>query len=363
MFLHRRSFGLLFVLATVLAATPSVSAQSFSAGNTLSLLFRGAEFLGDPLFLSNPQGGPLFNFNNFSQRVEFNRAGDGWTYEFFRFFGPDSFGNVNTLDLGPLKFELGPDVAQGQGQMVGLHGRTGFTTRLIPEVFFEANTGQRGFNQFSGVSTFTDEPIKYRATINAGIQDFEWAGNMLIDTSGRVNALGFYDFELRLTNVGNLESDGIFLQDEQVTDFDVGPINVSGNIGMDLVAGLFQAGGVAAAAVPPRVFSAAGQKDKTVDDLLAQVEAGERITQAEAQFLVEQMFITAFEDDPLGTIINGFPADVEGFEALSLTFDAGDPAGEGAATVPEPGTLLLLATAACFGLTTGWPIRRRRLRS
>lgn len=363
--MRMRLFGISILTAGGLVSgmASGARAQDISVGDFASVLFRGTEFLGDPLFLSSPQGGPLFDFNQFDQRIEFNRAGQGFTYEFFRFFGADSFGNVNTLDLGTLKVELGPDGTLGQNQRVGLHGRTGFTTTLIPELFFQAETGQRAFNQFSGVSSFNVEPIKYRVTFNTGIQDFEWAGNVLIDADGRLNALGFYDFTLRMTNVGSATADGVFLQDEELTDFDAGPINVSGNIGFDLLAGLFQSTGLTAAAAPPRIFSAAAQREKTVDELLAELEAGEGLTDEEAQFLIEQMFITAFQNDPLGFILNGIPTEVPGFEALSLSFSAADsgpgPDAATAATVPEPGTVLLmiLGLALLAALRPG--IRRR----
>ena len=57
------------------------------------MLFRGATYTGERKFVSNPQGGPLFDNNLFSQRLEFNRTGQGYTYEQFRFFGTDSFNN------------------------------------------------------------------------------------------------------------------------------------------------------------------------------------------------------------------------------------------------------------------------------
>lgn len=342
-----RLFGISVLTAGGLVSgmASGARAQDISVGDFASVLFRGAEFAGNPLFLSSPQNGPLFDFNNFTQRVEFNRAGQGFTYEFFRFFGADSFGNVNTLDLGPLKVEIGPDGTLRQNQRVGLHGRTGFTTTLIPEVFFQAETGQRTFNQFSGVSGFSIEPLKYRVTFNTGVQDFEWAGNILIDADGRMNALGFYDFTLRMANVGSATADGVILQDEEITDFDVGPINVSGNIGFDLLAGLLQSTGLTGAAAPPRIFSAAAQRDKTVDELLAELEAGEGLTDEEAQFLIQQMFITAFQSDPLGFIMNGIPTEVPGFEALTLSLSAADsspPPDSATATVPEPSAVLLI---------------------
>ena len=146
---------------------------------------------------------------------------------------------------------------------------------------------------------------------------------------------------------------GVVVQDEQVTDFDVGPIDVSGHIVVDAIASLIQANGATAAAVPPRILSGAAQKGKTVEDLMAQLEAGDPITDEEAQFLIQQMFIKAFQLDPIGTIMNGLPAEVPGFEGLGLQTGVADPeAVSAAAVIPEPGTLLLFMLAIALLLAT-----------
>ncbi len=330
------------------------------------MLFRGAEYAGNYNYLSSPQGGPFFDFNIFEQRLEFNRAGQGYTYEAFRFFGPDSFGNANALDLGPFKIQLGSDASILQsGQPVGIHNRAGFTTTLIPEVFFESSTGQRSFNNFSGISTFAPVPVNYTVSFNAGVQDFEWTGNALIDMDGRINILGFYDFNLRFTNVGNYEADGLLVHDEQVTDFDLGPISASGNILFDVLGAVLQADGAVTDAVPARIGSGAAQRGKTVDQLLAQLDGGEPLTEAEMQFIVQQLFTSAFVADPLGVLTNGLPSEIPGFEGLSMEMIVTpDGAGEGdsmPASVPEPGTLVLLMVVA--GAVSAFrPFRRNRRR-
>jgi hypothetical protein len=315
------------------------------------LLFRGLEQTGNFNYLSQPQNGPLYNYNQFRQRLEYNRGTQGYTYESYRFFGPDSFGNPNTLDLGPLKVELGLDPAvTTSNQPIGIHSRVGYSTRLLPEVFFDAQTGQQTFNQFSGISTFAPSPLHYTVTLNTGIQDFEWEGNALLDAHGRMNALGFYDFQMRFTNVGNSQASGTFIQDEQVTDFDLGPINVSGNIFFDGVAGFLQAAGLPGQATAPRIYSGAAQRDKRTDELLSRLRAGETLTDQEMKYLAKQMIEAAYRADPLGVMNNGLPSTVPGFEGLTLDMvatptDSSAPTSDGAALVPEPGMLALLATA------------------
>lgn len=339
----------------VLSLTSAVSAQY---GDIQRLLFRGLEYSGNYNYLLQPQNGPLFNYNRFTQAVQYNRAAQGYTYESYKFFGPDSFGNANTLDLGPLRVELGGDPALGTNRdLIGLHTQLGYSTRLIPEVFFEGETGQRSYNQFSGISSFSPAPLHYRVSLNTGVEDLEWSGNALINTSGRLNALGFYDFTLRLTNVGNYEADGVVLKDEQVTDFDLGPIDVSGNIFLDAMSGLLQAVGLPAGATPARVLSGASSREKQVDELLAKVEGGGTLTNAEWQYLLQQMIEAAYQADPLGVMLNGLPAEVPGFEGLSLSLAASSIDEVSSLGVPEPGTLGLCALA--FGSHF---LRRRRRR-
>lgn len=339
-----------------------VSTAEAQFGGIPQYLFRAAEYAGNQSFLSNPQGGPLYNFNSFNQRIERNLAGGGYTWESYRFFGEDSYGNPNTLDLGPLKVQLGQGPSIGSGQPIGVHNRIGYTTTILPEVFFECQTGQRTYNQFSGVSNFSPTPVRYNITLNTGIQDFTWEGDGLINTSGRINAMGFYDFELRFVNVGSYQADGMFLQDEQVTDFDVGPINASGNIGLDMLSGFLQNIGNPNGALVPRIISGGAQKDKRVDGLLARLRAGETLSDAEMQFLAQEMFKAAFAADPFGVTQDGLPSEVPGFEGLTLNMlttskNEGDSEFE-MDNVPEPGTLAFLGLALIISSAAG-SIRRQ----
>lgn len=355
----------LIVSFVTLASLNTAAAQDLSVGSFFQGLFRGAEYAGNPLFVSNPQNGPIFNFNDFSQRIERNNAGDGYTYEYFRFFGPDSYDNPNWLDLGPLQVQLFPDPTLGQAQNTGIHGRVGYTTRFIPEIFIETETGQRVLTQnfAGGASTFNVEPIGYNISLNTGIQDTEWGGNILIDQRANINALGFYDVEFRLVNNGEMTTDGVFAADEVVTDFDTGPINVSGHIVLDLLAGLFQNNGNAATAAPFAIGSGAAQRDIVVDELMAKLDAGERLTDDEVSLLVENMFVTAILDDPIGTLLNGLPTTIPGFEGLGLelvgsTGDGNVNIDRNLDTAPEPGVLLMFGIAGAVGCVVH-PNRRR----
>jgi hypothetical protein len=318
-------------------------------GDLGTALFNSIEHVGNRGFISQPQGGPFLDFNIYDQRLEYNRTGGGYTYQNVRFFGPDSFNNPNTLDLGPLKIQLGgiDPAIQATGQPIGIANRVGYTTRFIPEVFFDSTTGQRAFDNFSGVSSFVPTPLLYTVTMTTGVQDFEWSGAARIESSGRINAMGFYKYDLQFTNVGQHTADGVLVQNEEATDFDIGPINVEGNLLMDALAGVLQGLGQGASAVPERVFSAASGKTKTGRELAQELNGGATLTDEEMEFLVQEMLANAIRSDPIGFAMNGLPQDLPGFEGLhlDLTADTDAPA-TGEASVPEPGTLLLLATLA-----------------
>jgi hypothetical protein len=345
----------------ILVTTTTAQAQY---SDLQRLLFRGLEYGGTYSYLLQPQTGPLYNFNQFEQAVQFNRLAQGYTYESYRFVGPDSFGNANTLDLGPLKVQLGVDpTVTNSSQPIGVHSSIGYTTTLLPAVFFNMETGQRSYNQFSGISTFAPTPLHYTVTLNTGVEDLEWSGNALIRSSGNLNALGFYDLSLRFTNVGNYTADGLLVKDEQVTDFDLGPINVSGNLFLDATSSFQQSLGLPSQADFTRILSGASDKQKQVDDLLAKTRAGGTLTDAEWQFLLQQMIQTAYRTDPLGVVLNGLPQEVRGFEGLSFDMvasevDTGASAAD-SSLVPEPGTLALCAAAfASSAVMRRW--RRRQ---
>jgi hypothetical protein len=355
----------------IVAACGTAQAQS----SLQRRLFRMAEFGGDRDFISSPQRGPLFDNNLFAQRVEWNRLGGGYTIDQFRFFGTDSYDNPNTFDFGALKIQLTRDpTLSNSPQPVGMHNRFGYTTTLIPEIFFSTRTGQRNFDIFSGQTSFAAAPINYIVELNTGAQNFRYDGNILIDTSTKINMFGFYDVQGRITNIGNATSEGMLLEDEKVTDFDTGDMHLTGNIFTDLAASFFQAGGQPLFGAPLRIFSGGAAKDKKTDSLLARIREGETLNDDDMQYLLHQMIVTAFQNDPIGFLLNGMPSSVPGFEGLSLagaesaavdpaylttsqqgTQEVGQVSADqltGATNAPEPGTLILLliVTSAAAGI-------------
>jgi hypothetical protein len=359
-------------VAAVLAVLCGLAGESRGQTNFQRRLYNLADYIGNSNYIFNPQGGgPLFNNNIYDQRIEWNRLGNGWTFDQFRFFGPDSFDNPNTIDLGVFTLQIGRDATLVQSpNPVGIHNTLGYTMTGIPQVTFGSQTGQRQTDVITGQSNFIAAPLRYIMDINTGIQNFQWEGNMLINTSGTLNMLGFYDITARVVNVGNATAEGALIQSEQVTDFDTGNINVTGNVVFDALGSLFQGIGLTTAATPFHILDDAAPKDKKTDELLARLKAGEQLTDEEVGYLLQQMVLAAFFKDPLGFLQNGMPDTVPGFEGLSfaaatesappdpaaletsaalqaaaeVTSDSGEMLAD-TPTVPEPGTLLFLAAA------------------
>ena len=74
--------------------------------------------------------------------------------------------------------------------------------------------------------------------------------------------------------------------------------------------------------------------------------------------LVQQTLQSAFAHDPLGALVNGIPGGEVGNDAVSIAFENAEQTAavvNGGMVTPEPGTLILLGTAA-----TGTRLFRRR---
>ncbi len=165
-----------------------------------------------------------------------------------------------------------------------LQGSVGFTRRGIPAGEFTLNTG--------------GSPLSYKFNLNNGIQDLTATGSALIDINTHINALGFYDQTFQISNRGTFETDGFGVIDKGTLAFDVGPINVSGNIFTDMLAmltePLFAATGTSN---PFAKFSGratkAAELNKTADELRARIDAGEVLSDEEIATLVNNTILAA----------------------------------------------------------------------
>lgn len=275
------------------------------------------------LYRDVARGLALFDFRFAGER---NILGDGFTVF------ADAFYNNRRFNFGLADLTL-------TGQ---LRSSFSYTECILPAVEFGLSTG--------------GSPLTYIFNINTGAQDLTATGRVLINMSVDVNALGFYDQTIQISNRGQFATDGLGFADDGTLDFDIGPINVSGNIFADLIAALtepiFAAQGVEN---PFAKFSSratkAAELEKSTDELRARIAAGEILSDQEIATLVNNTILAA--------VLTGQSTD-HLFDGLNLPASfMQDVLGENghtavaASIVPEPTSALLLAPALLL-------LRRRR---
>lgn len=305
-----RSFasGVLLVLASM-----ALPAQ----GGLYRDIYRG---LG---ILATPSGSPLLSASDGTRvngqrtgrlRIVPDSPGRGYSVEFNRTFGNDSEGRPEVLDLGGFEMQL-----SGATQAT-----LGFTRR----------------GGLVGNANVTANSLNYALRGKSGAQDIALTGTLNIQSSLEVNALGFYTLSTDVSNTNSqLTMDGVAVQNfQQPTNFDIGPINVKGNIFVDgLTAVLAQAG----------VDTTPLQQLFPESPLTAIIQSLEQQMTAATQ--VAGLQVTS--DGQLPPVPPGFgqaagQTVLAGLQAPVVTAGSGTPG-----LVPEPGTLLLLCLG---GLMVRW---------
>jgi hypothetical protein len=158
-----------------------------------------------------------------------------------------------------------------------------------------------------------------------------------------VNALGFYDMIVNISNTGEFQADGLLGEDSGTLDFDIGPINLSGHIFADLLAALtdnlYAQAGVEN---PFREFSlrATRQRNGIDPEQIAQIEqkvsTGKPITDAEASLLATDEVLRSI----LGQSITAALIAQSGLSNLGAQLSMPNE-------TPEPASILLLAAGLC----------------
>jgi hypothetical protein len=209
-----------------------------------------------------------------------------------------------------------------------------FTRRIMPAVDFSTRTVQT--------------PLSYTFNINDGIQDLTATGSVSINNKGSINTLGFYDLEINISNRGSYSTEGYGLVDSGTTDFDIGPINVTGNIFVDALAALTEP--FFARTGQPNPFAkisgrAAKQAIQTLaeDALRSKVASGQLLTQDEIESLIGlTMTASILGDTSLGTsAIDAVFGDQNSADAGGMQRTA----NTSLMAVPEPATVLFLGIA------------------
>ena len=229
--------------------------------------------------------------------------------------------NNETLDFGGTELTLtGPIVLT-------------FSTggRVVPVLDVSVNTA--------------GQPFSYLLDADVGGQSVLIDGNFLLDATGNMNTFGFYDFQFEYSVRERISQDGRFSDEEEFVEFDIGPIDVSGNIFADFLAVLFDP-----------IFQGTGTDNIFASfsgRLQAQEELNRRLADAREEAFGFSEFGTMSASQMLEEIEAGTPDVPEQFTASATA------SGDGVLSpsiVPDPPTLLLLLA----GLPLLRGTRRRR---
>ena len=252
---------------------------------------------GSPV--SPAPGGGLSNGSRFGRlRIVPNRLGDGYRLELDRAFGADRTGRPEVFDLGNLELEL-----SGNTQAT-----IGFTRRFIPTFDARLRAGT----------------LSYQLRGTTGGQDFVLLGQIDADQAIQFNALGFYAVNLTINNVDSrLVGEGLGVEGNVDTSFDVGPITIRGHILADALLALATSLGINtedAEALFPK---------SPIDRINDEIESALRQNP-----VLGEAVITGWEVAPAATRTSS--SDEPGSaDAAALAVDP--------ALVPEPPSLALLA--------------------
>ena len=326
------------VLALVLSAAILGISASRAEAQFYSVLLRGLARSAVPTSPSATRFGQF--------RISQEPFMNGWRFDWNRSFGPDALGRPNAVDLGLF------DITLNAGQ-VRMNGQ--YSNRIIPQITFGA---------------FTPLAIDYSVSLNTGFQDFEINNAQLAYSSEwTLNSLGFYDYQLSASHRGEFETDGFLLVDQGTLNFDVGPINMSGNIFADVLTFATQPFFEGIGENNPfAAFSGRATKEiqvsRTIADLTDRAKAGEILTEEELDELIEATLIAAILGDTVPDFsflateefvptLDSVNAEILGDELL--VSDMPGLVGQNLTLIPEPATSLLMLVTAVLLVT----VRRR----
>lgn len=153
-------------------------------------------------------------FAGFSTSGQRDYIGDGYSIEAVTLFPntPIDIGIADFSISGPLSMEV---YAGG---------------RILPTVKLRFQTAL----QRNDVA----QPLTYALSIDAGGQQADITGSLLVDGEFSFNRYGFYDLDLVYSSRQSVDRDGNVAGDTIEADFDVGPVHIRGNVIADVLAAI-----------------------------------------------------------------------------------------------------------------------------
>ncbi len=274
----RRKLGALLLFSVLLG--PGVARAGFVEDAAFGLGFMGFDIRGQ----QNPLSGGI------DMIVNRNFIGN-----------PLDFGVADLSFQGPLSLQLSTS-NRGVGQI-----DLSFTTAM---------------NRDSQVSA-----LNYVFNTDVGGQAAQVTGALVIDSDLSINRFGFYDLTMTLSSRQDITQSGRFANDDQQSDLDIGPVNLSGNIFADILAlmtdSFFEQGGFS------NTFARFSGSNSLAAMLTDSSEAA-RLKFAPGSDTLSVDRAKLFSSSSAGLLVDSYAP-------------AGFPNGTVAMIVPEPTVLLLLA--------------------
>ncbi len=204
---------------------------------------------------------------------------------------------------------------------------------------FTLTTGGRGLEVLDVSLNTANAPLSYVLTTDTGNQQTTINGSLFLDATASVNSFGFYDLQLDVSSRQTIIQDGLLDDSTREEDFDIGPINLRGNLYADLLA-----------TITDPIFDLLG-----IDNIFAQFSGAGMFEEQLATQLNAVLGDTALAKVQTTEELGAYFPDFSGVNATGLGSQSQGVGGVSSlVAIPEPASLVLLSVVAPLIL------RRRR---
>jgi hypothetical protein len=135
-------------------------------------------------------------------------------------------------------------------------------------------------------------PFQYSYVADVGSNRVQVVGSAVMGVNGSINQFGWYDMRVQMSSRQDIESSGRFANsDGEMIDFDIGPVDISGNIFADILAAItdpfFENSGTENIFA---AFSGRTARENALESTVSQLEskslAGKNLTSSEVSRLM-----------------------------------------------------------------------------
>jgi hypothetical protein len=147
------------------------------------------------------------------------------------------------LDYARFDTFIGPNPVSGGGELETSRTFIGETLdfgvselSLRGPVEFSFNTGDRFIDTMNLSLNTRGQPLFYTWTTDVGGQQMTREGSLFLDATGDLNEFGWYQLQFDYSVRETVTESGRFSNEETPVEFDIGPIDVRGNLYADFLA-------------------------------------------------------------------------------------------------------------------------------